>query len=249
MCDLSLRRISIPLFFFASEIGGYALRLHTSNIDHFFTIGSIIAATVIQGQMLVQPARYLTRQNDNIANIVDGTVSVVTAITTALGTFIICRRIISSTDREFLSDKRYRRITWILIESASMYSVTSILSAISDFLILKANNSNDLTILGIQAWLATVATVVTVSAPDRFIKTPYDIYHSFVQGIAPTLTVAQVCINSALSRNATSVHAHSGLDFRVQSTVHRDSHPSSAGNIFSMRNDSAQMAKMEEESV
>lgn len=170
MCGISLRRISIPLFFFTAEIGKYAWKTRTiKHITYLRNIGLMIASTVLQGILTFQPD-HINAQTDNVAAIVDGTANAVTAVTTTLATFIICRRIIiSSTDTKRLFDRRYNKITRILIESASIYSVTAILLAIGDFLTLSESSNNGLAIVGLANYVPVLAIIVTVRTADLFL--------------------------------------------------------------------------------
>lgn len=131
-------------------------------LNDVYDKGLAIASTVLQGKTLFQPG-YDSPQTELIGSIVDGTMSVVTAVTTVLGTFIICRRIISSTDTDILPDRRYVQVIRILIESASLYSVTTIFFAIADFLSLAEDSGNIVTIFGLQNYLTALAITATVS--------------------------------------------------------------------------------------
>lgn len=99
-----------------------------------------------------------------VADIVIGTQTLMTAVTTSMATYIICWRILAATDNEIHSRGRYKPVIRILVESASLFSVTAILAAICNFLAMY--NGNSLTeekyILQFDAWMGVIFVVVTV---------------------------------------------------------------------------------------
>lgn len=119
---------------------------------------------VIQERLWFQLG-YATDATRNMGNTVVGCQAVVTALTSLMGTYIICRQIMSSSGGILRSKDRYTHLIQILIESCMLYSLTGIVYAVSSFLFLMPNDAGsfDLVPFELNEYFAALSTVITVS--------------------------------------------------------------------------------------
>lgn len=164
MCGRSVYRVFVPLCFLTLEIGDYYIKVPIC-VTNYTPSGLALSSIIMQARALLQPG-YATERDHTISIIIGGTAAVVTAFTTLLGTIIICRRIISATtDQDVQSRGKYWHIISILVESASLYSLTAVLYAIAIFLsLLPGGTSNAVKNFCLQNYSSALFTVTTVSS-------------------------------------------------------------------------------------
>ncbi|KAF9554254.1 hypothetical protein CPC08DRAFT_713043 [Agrocybe pediades] len=168
MCGHSLIRISPLLFLLVAELA------------------LAVASTTVDGRTLFQPS-YDTDFRERQAVFLDGSMSTVTAVTSLLGTYIICRRIVITGSRQESASKSfYSRIMRLLIESSMLYSFSVLLNAVSSFYVAFAPDSQGLLTFELSEYLDSITSVVT--------------------GLAPTLMMARIAFAREVPTNSVSLN-------------------------------------------
>jgi len=113
---------------------------------------------------------FQTNEQIRVFNIIDGTLSGVSAATSILATFMIARVIYSSTSHNPRARKRYQHIIEITVQSSLIYSVTIFGLCICGF-INTGDQYVNWNVLKAEEYLAGITAVVTVST--RFLMLIY----------------------------------------------------------------------------
>jgi len=160
VCSRRWILISAPLMFFVVEIL------------------LCIILTVMDGMMKFGPNSAAITLEES-SNILGGTLGVVIALTSVIATLMICRQILVNTSDSNYFRKKYTRTIRMLIESASLYTVSVVARSITFFVQIGFSSAN------VSALSAYSTAIVIITS-----------------GLAPTLMVAQVAL---LSPNASEV--------------------------------------------
>lgn len=154
---------------------------------------------------------FQTLKMDHIQTVLAGVVGAVTAATSLSATYIICRKIMASGGGN-TTKERYQRIIRMLIESSMLYSITGVIYAIPIILLAFPKTGN---VPGAMVdYVTCISAAMTVGSVFLFIIQRIELE---MQGIAPTLMVAQISASSApCSSGGVATNNRSSLRFQQQ---------------------------------